>query len=105
MPPTIRGHGRAIELTTLGGHRSIGAVRALSVAWLLVLAAAGPALAQSPLAAEARALSTRYHEDLPRLDRLYTELAETLKTDAHLDNLLAYAQICFIWGDVRAGTP
>jgi tetratricopeptide (TPR) repeat protein len=80
-------------------------VRALSVALLLVLAAAGPALAQSPLATEARALSTRYHEDLPRLDRLYTGLAETLKTDAHLDNLLAYAQICFIWGDVRAGTP
>jgi tetratricopeptide (TPR) repeat protein len=79
-------------------------VRALSVALVLVVASAGPALAQSPLAAEARALSTRYHEDLPRLDRLYTGLTEAVKADPHLDNLIAYAQICFIWGDVRADT-
>ncbi len=82
----------------------MGHVRALLAA-LLVLTAAGGASAQSPLVAELRTWDTRYHEDPARLDRLYQGLTEALKTDSHLDNFLALAQISYMWGDVRAKTP
>jgi tetratricopeptide (TPR) repeat protein len=62
------------------------------------------ASAQSPLVAELSAFTTRYHEDPPRLDRLYQGLTDAVKTDSHLDNMLALAEICFIWGDIRART-
>ncbi len=74
------------------------------VAALLALLAGGAAQAQSPLAAELRAFASRYHEDPPRLDALYAGLTEAVKTDSHLDNLLALAQAAFIWGDIRART-
>ena len=80
-------------------------MRTAALALLLLLAVAGAAGAQSPLAAELRAFSTRYHEDPPRIDRLYQELTEAVKADSHLDNLLALAHVCFIWGDIRAKTP
>ena len=80
-------------------------MRTLALALLVLLSGAAAAGAQSPLAAELRAFSTRYHEDPPRLDRLYQDLIETVKADSHLDNLLALAQACFIWGDIRAKTP
>lgn len=81
----------------------------MRAALVLVLALFGPlsvgtAQAQSPLAAELRAFAFRYHEDPPRLDALYTGLAEAVKTDSHLDNFLALAQAAFIWGDIRART-
>ncbi len=79
----------------------MGPVRALLAA-LLVLGAVTTASAQSPLVAELRVVSTRYHEDPARLDTLYQGLTEALRTDSHLDTLLAVAQISFIWGDVRA---
>lgn len=74
------------------------------VAALLALLAGGAAQAQSPLAGELRAFASRYHEDPPRLDALYAGLTEAVKTDSHLDNLLALAQAAFIWGDIRART-
>lgn len=94
------------------GGRSIEAMRLLVVALLAPLAVAlvvplplgAIAHAQSPLAAEVRAFSTRYHEDPARLDRLYQGLTEAVKTDSHVDNLIALAHICFIWGDIRART-
>ncbi|MBI2524785.1 MAG: tetratricopeptide repeat protein [Candidatus Rokubacteria bacterium] len=76
-------------------------MRALLAA-LLVLATAVGAAAQSPLVAELRAWEARYHEEPGRLDRLYQGLTEAVKTDSHIDNYLALAQICFMWGDVRA---
>ncbi len=78
-------------------------MRILIPAFLLLLAATA-AEAQSPLVAEVRAWATRYHEEPPRLDKLRAELTEALKTDSHVDNFIALAQICFIWGDIRAQT-
>jgi tetratricopeptide (TPR) repeat protein len=79
-------------------------VKATVLALVALLATAGAARAQSPLVAELQAFATRYHEDPSRLDRLYQGLSEAVRTDSHLDNLLALAEICFIWGDVRAAT-
>ena len=81
------------------------AVMRLLIATVLVVASAGAAPAQSPLVADLRAVEARYHEDPTRLDRLYQGLTEALKTDSHLDNFLALAQISYMWGDVRARTP
>lgn len=66
-------------------------MRALA-AIILGLWTADGAWAQSPLAAEVRVLAARYHEDPAR-------------SDPHVDNLLALAQITFLYGDVRAKTP
>jgi|SRR5215470_10449209 len=60
------------------------------------------AWADSPLAAEVRALTTRYHEDPARIDALRAAMTQAVQTDAQVDNLLALAQICFLYGDVRA---
>ncbi len=72
---------------------------------LAVLLGAATAWAQSPLVAEVRTWSTRYHENPPRIDQMRAALAEAVKTDSHVDNLIALAQVCFIWGDIRAKTP
>jgi hypothetical protein len=72
------------------------------VAALLVILCASGAGAQSPLAAELRAFYPRYHERPERLDEIRRGLEEALKTDPHVDNLSALAQVCFTWGDIRA---
>jgi tetratricopeptide (TPR) repeat protein len=79
-------------------------MRALGLAGLVLLLSAPAAWAQSPLVAEVRVWAARYHEDPARIDRLRAELARALETDSHVDNLIALAQVCFIWGDVRART-
>jgi tetratricopeptide (TPR) repeat protein len=71
---------------------------------LLFLMPATPSWARSPLAAEVRAFSTRYHEHLPRLDAIREDLLLATKNGADVDDLIALAQVCFIWGDVRAAT-
>jgi tetratricopeptide (TPR) repeat protein len=71
---------------------------------LLLLWTAAAAWAQSPLAAEVRALASRYHEDPTRIDALRAALAQAVRTDSQVDNLLALAQIAFLYGDVRAKT-
>jgi tetratricopeptide (TPR) repeat protein len=76
----------------------------LPLAAAAIALAAVPARAQSPLVAELRTVAVSYHEDLPRLDRLYRELTQVVKTDSHVDNWIALAQASFIWGDVRATT-
>jgi tetratricopeptide (TPR) repeat protein len=76
-------------------------MRAL-VAIILGGATVAAAWADSPLAAEVRALGSRYHEDPPRIDVLRTALTQVVQTDPQVDNLLALAQICFLYGDVRA---
>lgn len=78
---------------------------ALSLAVTSLAAVPAPARAESPLVGELRGIAQRYHEDLPRLDRLYRDLAQVVKTDSHVENWIALAHVCFIWGDVRARTP
>jgi len=72
---------------------------------LLMVAAALPAWAQSPLAAELRVWATRYHENPQKIDELRTALELAAQTGGDLDTLLALSQACFIYGDVRAKTP
>jgi tetratricopeptide (TPR) repeat protein len=60
--------------------------------------------AQSPYAAEMQTFAWHYHENPARLDGLRAGLEQALATDPHMDNLLAFSQSCFIWGDVRAAT-
>jgi tetratricopeptide (TPR) repeat protein len=66
---------------------------------------AATAWAQSPRAAEVRALALRYHEDPARIDTLRAAMATAAQADPQVDNLLALAQIAFLYGDVRAKTP
>ncbi|HSB71059.1 MAG TPA: tetratricopeptide repeat protein [Candidatus Methylomirabilis sp.] len=69
---------------------------------LLVALIAAPARGTSPLVAELLSFFNRYHENPARLDAIRAELEEAVKTDPDVPNLLALAQVCFIWGDIRA---
>ena len=71
---------------------------------LLVVIAAAVVGAQSPRAGQVRAWATRYHEDLPGIDRMRAELTQAVTADPSVDNLVALAEVCFIWGEVRAKT-
>ena len=71
----------------------------------LLLCAALPAWAQSPLVAELRTWSVRYHEQPQKIDELRAALEKAAQGDAQLDTLLALSQACFIYGDVRAKNP
>src|SRR5919197_1515576 len=57
--------------------------------------------AQSPLVAELRTLAVTYHKDPARLDQVRQGLERAITSDGGAENLLALAQVCFIWGDVR----
>lgn len=76
-----------------------------AAAIVMLLGAAGAAAAQSPLAAEVRALADRYHERPARIDTLRRLVTQAAQADPHVDNLLAVAQIAFLYGDVRALRP
>lgn len=69
---------------------------------ILIVVAATAAAAQSPLAAEVHAWATRYHENPARIDQARVELARVVKVDPHVEDLIALAEVCFIWGDIRA---
>jgi tetratricopeptide (TPR) repeat protein len=73
-----------------------------AAAIVMLLSAAGAASAQSPLAAEVRSLADRYHESPARIDGLRPLVAQAAQADPSVDNLLALAQIAFLYGDVRA---
>lgn len=70
----------------------------------LLLLTGTPSWARSPLTAEVRAFFTRYHEHLSRLDAVRQELLLATKNGADVEDLIALAQVSFIWGDVRAAT-
>jgi tetratricopeptide (TPR) repeat protein len=71
----------------------------------LCLALIGPqAWARSPLVAEVNAFSSRYHERLPRIDTVRDELRQVARNGADAEDLIAFSQVCFIWGDIRATT-
>ena len=76
----------------------------VAVASVLLLTLVTGAGAQSPLAAQIRAWAVRYHEDPSSIDRMRVELTRAVRTDPSVDTLLALAEVCFIWGDVRAKT-
>ncbi len=76
-----------------------------AAAIVMLLSAAEAAGAQSPLAAEVRALADRYHERPARIDTLRPLVTPAAQADPHVDNLLAVAQIAFLYGDVRALRP
>lgn len=65
-----------------------------------VTAGGGP----SDLVAQWRIWSMRYHEEPARLDEIREGLEQTINTNSHVENLLALAHVCFIWGDIRAKT-
>lgn len=73
-----------------------------AAAIVMLLCAAGAACAQSPLAAEVRALAARYHENPAHIDALRPLVAQAAQAVPSVDNLLALAQIAFLYGDVRA---
>lgn len=76
-----------------------------AAAIVMLLSAAGAVAAQSPLAAEVRGLADRYHENPGRIDALRPLVAQAAQADPSVDNLLALAQIAFLYGDVRALRP
>jgi tetratricopeptide (TPR) repeat protein len=71
---------------------------------MALLATIGTAWAGSPLVGELQALSTRYHEDPKKIDQLKASLEKAVESDPQFETLLALAHVCFIYGDVRAGT-
>src|SRR6266568_4047266 len=78
-------------------------MRAL-LAGLTLLAAVATAWAGSSLVGELQAFSTRYHENPKKIDQLKAALEKAAETEPDSDTLLALAQVCFMYGDVRATT-
>jgi tetratricopeptide (TPR) repeat protein len=79
-------------------------MRAL-LAGLALVAAAATAWAGSPLVNEFQAFSTRYNENPKKIDELKAGLEKAAESQvADVDTLLALAQVCFMYGDVRATT-
>ncbi len=88
----------------------------LLIGLLLVSPTATARSESSPLVAEFQEFSTRFHEDPARLDQILEGLDQALKTNSnnsntstsstksYMEKLLAMAQVCFIWGDIRATT-
>jgi len=72
---------------------------------VFVLVTVPAAWAQSSLIDEFRVAVTRYHENPSRLDALRNGLTEAARTDPSVDNLIALAHVCFLWGDIRAPSP
>jgi tetratricopeptide (TPR) repeat protein len=78
-------------------------LRALVMA-VLMLAIAAPVGATSPLVDDLYASMVRYHENPGHIDVLRAGLTEAARNDPSVDNLVALAHVCFLWGDVRATT-
>ncbi len=73
---------------------------------LLMAPRAGGAVtpSPSPFVEELRTLHAHYHTKPARLDVVRQGLEGAAKANSRIENLLALAQACFIWGDVRATT-
>lgn len=79
-------------------------MRALVMGMALVALVAATAWAASPLVAELQAFSTRYHENPKKIDQLKAALEKAAESEPDSATLLALAQVCFMYGDVRATT-
>jgi len=86
-----------------GGAPSISRMRVL-LASLALLAAASATWAASPLVAEFRVVATHYHENPQKLDEFKAALDKAADADPDVDTLLALAQACLLYGDLRATT-
>ena len=69
-----------------------------------IVASAPAAWAQSSFALEMRTLHWQYHAHPARLDAAREGLEMVAEGTPHVEDLLALAQVSFIWGDVRAVT-
>jgi len=78
-------------------------MRVALAAFLLLVVSAVVTEAQSP-AGQVRAWAARYHEDPPSIDRMRAELTQAVTADPSVDNLVALAEVCFIWAEVRTKT-
>jgi tetratricopeptide (TPR) repeat protein len=79
-------------------------MRARSLAFVVVILAAGSlAGAQTPVEA-ARALVARYHEDPAKLDRARDLLDAALAKDRKVETMAMLSYVQFLIGDVRAAT-
>ncbi len=67
-------------------------------------APAGAASGPSPFVEELKTLHAHYHTDPARPDVVLQGLEQAVKEEPNLENLLARAQVSFIWGAVRATT-
>ncbi|MBI1846390.1 MAG: tetratricopeptide repeat protein [Candidatus Rokubacteria bacterium] len=76
-------------------------MRSTVLAAAIVLAAASPGLAETPVDA-ARALIVRYDQDLTRLDRAREVLEAAAARDPQPESLTLLARVHYLWGDVRA---
>lgn len=94
---------RTFPLRSASGDRPLISA-CLGMATCIVLLAAAVVPAQSPLVAELQTVATSYHNDPIRLDAIRDGLEQAIKTDAHVENLVALARVSFIWGDIRATT-
>ncbi len=79
-------------------------IRRALFAAIVVLLACSTLWAGSPFVEELRTVSKRYHLDPSRLDAIRAGLEEALRSGEEVETLVALAQLCFIWGDVRART-
>lgn len=79
-------------------------MRALVMGMALVALVAATSWAASPLVVELQAFSTRYHENPKKIDQLKAALEKAAESDPDSDTFLALAQVCFMYGDVRATT-
>lgn len=79
-------------------------MRAVVIGMALVTMVTATAWAASPLVAELQAFSTRYHENPKKIDQLKAALEKAAESDPDSDTFLALAQVCFMYGDVRATT-
>jgi tetratricopeptide (TPR) repeat protein len=79
-------------------------MRPLLLAALVLFTVTAEAAAQSPLVGELRRVSVSYHEDPSKLDPLREGLEKAAAADPQPANLVALAQVSFIWGDIRAKT-
>jgi tetratricopeptide (TPR) repeat protein len=73
---------------------------------LFALTSLSEAAPRSPAVDELAVVFTRYHDDPSRLDSLRERLERAAAEASEPDEatLLAFAQVSFLWGDVRAAT-
>lgn len=95
--------GRNFEMWAAPVNPRRELVARLIAATALFLPAAG-SWAESPLVAELRGFYLRYHENPGRLDQIREGLEQAVTMDPQRDNLVALAQACFMWGDIRASS-
>jgi tetratricopeptide (TPR) repeat protein len=88
----------------LRAHANRRLPRRIFVCVFFLALVATQAWARSPLVAEVNAFSSRYHERLARIDTVRDELRQVARNGADAEDLIAFSQVCFIWGDIRATT-